>query len=400
MCAARVLWLIKGLDRGGAERLVTSMAPRLDRKRYVIEVAYVTEKATGFVEQLAADGIDVTCLGGVRTVEAGWPRRLRRLLEERRYDLVHTHSPVPAVAARLLASRSTRFVHTEHNLWDSYRWPTYVANALTFSRNAAVLAVSEGVATSIRPPRWVPVGRQPPIESLLHGVDPDTAPRGPEARRRARAGLGLDEQTPVVGKVANLSEKKDHRGLLAAFDEVRRRVPGAQLLLIGSGPLRASLEAEVATRDLRSNVVFLGSREDVADLLPALDVFVLGSRFEGLPISLLEAMAAEVACVATSVGGIPEAITDGIEGRLVPPGEPGALADALTELLLDPARRAALATAGRERVTAQFSIDRAVQRTEELYAQLLGAGDPPATDHGGSRSGGPPGLDVDRTSNG
>jgi glycosyltransferase involved in cell wall biosynthesis len=177
----------------------------------------------------------------------------------------------------------------------------------------------------------------------------------------------------VVGTVANFTPKKDHAGLLAAIDQLRGRFGDVVLLLVGSGPLETELRAQVAERGLEAHVRFVGPRGDVPALLPALDVFVLGSRFEGLPISLLEAMAAEVACVATNVGGIPEVVTDRIDGRLVPPGQPQILARIIAEVLMDQELRTRMAVAGRQRVADEFSIDRAVRRTEELYGQLVGA---------------------------
>ena len=367
----RVLWLAKGLGLGGAERLLTLMAPRLDPERYTLDVAYLLPRKDAFVDELESAGVETHCLGARRTTELGWPGRLRRLLTARRYAIVHTHSPVPAVAARMLVRRPTQLVHTEHNLWDRYRWPTYATNALTYARSDAVLAVSDGVAASIERPWWARIGTAPPVETLLHGVEPDEVPRGPDARATARAALGLAPDTPVVGCVANLTPKKDHAGLLEAIGQVRVRIPEVVLLLIGTGPLEEELRAKAQQQDLDGTVRFLGSRDDVQRLLPALDVFVLGSRYEGLPISLLEAMAAEVPCVATSVGGIPEAVTDGVEGRLVPAGDPGALAHALTELLQDPQLRSTMGAAGRQRVVDDFSIDRAVHRTEQLYDELL-----------------------------
>ena len=366
----RVLWLTKGLGLGGAERLLTLTAARIDRSRFEVEVAYLLPWKDAFVPDLEGAGVPTVCLGSRDGADPRWPLRLRRLLRDRDHAIVHTHSPVPAAAARLLVRTPARLVHTEHNVWDRYRRPTYVANALTYPRNEAVIAVSDGVAESIRRPRWAP-GRYPTVETLLHGVEPASTPRGSEARLAARRELGIDDLAPVIGNVANLTLKKDHAGLLAAFDLVRRRVPEAVLLLVGAGPLEADLRAEVRDRELDDSVRFLGSRDDVPELLPALDVFVLSSRFEGLPISLLEAMAAEVACVSTRVGGIPEAITDGVEGRLVPPGEPKVLAEALTDVLLDPDVRSRLAAAGRARVVEAFSIDRAVRRTEEIYTDLL-----------------------------
>jgi glycosyltransferase involved in cell wall biosynthesis len=367
---ARVLWLTKGLGLGGAERLLTSVAAGIDRERFEVEVAYLLPWKDAFVAELEAEGVNAVCLGARRTLDPRWVLRLRVLLRRRDYALVHTHSPVPAAVARLLVRAPTRLVHTEHNVWGRYRWPTYAANALTYGRNDASIAVSDAVADSMVPPRWAP-GTAPAVETLLHGVNLAEVPRGPAARRAARAGLDISDAIAVIGIVANFTPKKDHAGLLTAFDEVRRQIPDVVLLLIGSGPLEDELRREVAARDLADNVRFLGSRDDVPALLPALDVFVLSSRFEGLPIALLEAMAAEVACVVTSVGGIPEAVTDHVEGRLVPPDEPDTLAGALLDVLRDDDARAAMAAAGFERVSAGFSIDRAIARTQELYDQLL-----------------------------
>jgi glycosyltransferase involved in cell wall biosynthesis len=219
--SARVLWLAKGLGLGGAERLLTLTAARIDPTRFQVEVAYVLPWKDAFVAELEEAGVRTHCLGDDGGVRARWVARLRRLLRERRYDVVHTHSPVPAAAARLLTRRPTPVIHTEHNVWDRYRRPTYVANALTYGRNDAVIAVSDGVAESIRKPWWAP-RRYPPVETLLHGVEPDSAPRGPEARAAARRELGIAEDTPVIGNVANLTPKKDHAGLIEAFEQVRR----------------------------------------------------------------------------------------------------------------------------------------------------------------------------------
>jgi glycosyltransferase involved in cell wall biosynthesis len=365
----RVLWLTKGLGLGGAERLLALTAAKLDAQRFDVEVAYVLPWKDALVPELEQH-ITVRCLDGRSTLDPRWMLQLRRLLRERRFDIVHTHSPVPAAAARLLAGASTPLVHTEHNVWDRYRWPTYAVNAATYGRNDAVFAVSDGVAASIRRPRWT-TSTYPAVETLLHGVDPMNVPRGVRARAAARTSLGIAASTPVIGTVANFTPKKDHDGLFEALEFIRRTVPDVVHVLIGSGPLEADLRASVEQRGLHDHVRFLGSRDDVPDLLPAFDVFVLGSLYEGLPIAMLEAMAAEVACVVTSVGGIPEVIEDRVEGWLVPAAEPAALAEAVTSVLGDAGLRATMAAAGRDRVETAFSIDRAVRRTEALYSALL-----------------------------
>lgn len=369
---ARVLLLTKGLGLGGSERLLTLTAARLDRERFDVEVAYLLPWKDELVEDLHEAGIPVHCLAAGHTFDPRWVARLGRLLEGGDYDLLHTHSPVPAAAARLLADRGTAVVHTEHNVWDRYVPLTRVANAATYGRNDHVIAVSEGVAGSVRRPRWMPWLRLPEIETLHHGIDRSDRPRGPEARREARRRMGVAQDRPLIGTVANFTPKKDHPSLVAAIDLVRRRVPEVMAVLIGSGPEERHVREQVADRGLDRNVSFLGTRHDVPRLLPGLDLFVLSSRYEGLAIALLEALAAGVPCVATRVGGIPEAVEHGTHGLLVPPSDPAALAGAVRELLDDPPRRARMGWEGREHLETRFSIERATRRIEKVYERVLG----------------------------
>ena len=382
----RVLWLVKGLGHGGAERLLTLMAPKIRASGVDLDVAYMLPGASVYVDDFEQQGISTICLDARRTAEIRWVLNLRRLLRTSAYDLIHTHSPVPAVAARLVHRAEVPIVHTEHNLWERYHRLTFAANAATYHRNAVALAVSDGVAASISPPRWARARRYPPVRTLLHGVNPEDARLGPGARREARERLGLHPAVPVIGNVANLTPKKDHAGLLDAVDRLRHRFPDIVALVVGTGPLDHELRADAARRGLDRNVIFLGRRDDVLEILPALDVFVLSSRFEGLPISMLEAMVSEIACVVTSVGGIPEALRDGEEGLLVPPGDPGALASALEQVLANPDRRREMGIAGSQRVRADFCIDRAVRAHVELYEALTTACD---LKTGGSQPGEP-----------
>ena len=369
-----ILWVIKGLARGGAERLVTSMAPRFEPLGFDVDVAFVMSDANDFVPELRSRGIEVHDLGGQRNLETGWPRALRRLLR-RPYRLVHTHSPLPAVVVRSFAPDRLPLVHTEHNMWGVYRQPTRALNAATLRRNAEVFAVSDGVRDSMsgssRRTRSAPA-----IETVLHGVDLEQVMWGSAARSAARSILGLAADAKVVGNVANLSQKKDHRTLLSAFRHVLHDHPDAILLLVGMGPLKEELEDHARSLGLEDRVRFLGSRNDVPAILPAMDVFVLSSLFEGRPISLLEAMSAGIACVSTAVGGIPEVIRDGKNGRLVPTKAPGQLGVVLTALLDDPASREDLGKAARETVMDGFSIEGAVSRYATAYRTVLASTDP------------------------
>jgi glycosyltransferase involved in cell wall biosynthesis len=180
--------------------------------------------------------------------------------------------------------------------------------------------------------------------------------------------LGLPGDAAVIGNVGNFTAKKDHSSMLRALAGASEgsALAGAHLVLIGSGPLEGELRTEAEALGLTGRVTVLGSRNDVFEQLPLLDVFCHSSRFEGLPIALVEAMATGVACVATAVGGIPEILVDGENGRLVAPGRPEALGRALNEVLTDPDQAAQL---GRKAAESAQGLDlrTSVERLQELY---------------------------------
>lgn len=358
----RVLWLTKGLGWGGAERLLAACARHASRDRWEIEVAYVLPWKSGLVPEIESLGVPVHCLGQERP-RGAWPVRLRRLIAVRDYAIVHTHAPVPAVAARLLGGGRARLVHTEHNMWPRYRPTTRWANALTYRRNDAVIAVSKAVAGTIRPPGR---GIQVPLTVVIHGIE---HPVPTLSRRVARSRLGLPEDGLVVGTVGNLTPKKDHRTLLdtvAVLPEASRPT----LVIVGTGPMDRELRAHARSLGIADSVIFAGLRQDVTEILPAFDVFVLSSRHEGLPLALVEAMAAGVPVVATEVGGIPEIVTDGVEGVLVRPGAPHELAAVLAGLLADAEARGRLAATGHERART-LDIATAQRQIEDVYAAVL-----------------------------
>jgi glycosyltransferase involved in cell wall biosynthesis len=361
-----VLFLIKGLGRGGAEQLLVSTVRHADRRRFSFRVAYLLPWKDALVGELRDEGADVRCLDGARGV--GWTGRLRRLA--RGADLVHVHSPYPAVGARMTLPRRLPFVYTEHNGWARYHRATYWANALTYGRNDHVFAVSDQVRDSIRLPRGIRWRHMPPVETLHHGPDPALLERA-AASSDARAELTDDPEVLVVGTVANLKAHKGIDVLLEAVPLVLRDVPRARFVVVGQGPLEADLRARAAAMGLNGAVRFTGFREDAARLAGAFDVFVLPSLHEGLPIALLEAMSLGRPPVVTPVGGVPEVVHHGRDALVVPPSQPAALAEALVGILRDPAMRARLG-ANAARRAADFDIRTAVRRMEDVWMELAG----------------------------
>ena len=197
--------------------------------------------------------------------------------------------------------------------------------------------------------------------ALVYEGVPDRRPAA--GGREALAALGVPADALVVGNVAALTGHKDHATLIDAMMILRTKQPQAWLVIAGEGELRGVLEAQARALGVAERTVFAGFRTDLDRLLPAFSVFCLSSRLEGLGTSVLDAMALGLPVVATAAGGIPEAVLDGVTGRLVPPRDSRALAGALCEALSDEARRRAWGEAGRRRFLECFTCERMVDET-------------------------------------
>jgi glycosyltransferase involved in cell wall biosynthesis len=363
----RVLHLIKGLGRGGAEQLLLHAAPYLDRTRFDYEIAYLLPWKDALVEPLRAAGVPAHCLDGARGI--GWVPRLRALVKDRRFDIVHSHSPLPAALARIALPRSVQQVYTEHGVWEHHHLGTRLLNGVTYWRNDHVFAVSRQVLDSIKVPRPFSMLPMPVAETLHHGVDLDALDRVEAAYDSVREELGIAVDAPIVGTVANFRRLKGHHLLLQAALSVRRSFPEARFVLVGRGPIEQEIRRATQDLGLNGSIVFAGFRIDAPRVMSAFDVFVLPSIHEGLPIALVEAMALGRPVVATRVGGLPEVVRDGTEGFLVPSGDPVALADAIVTILGSHSLREQMGRAGRRRAK-EFDIERPVHRIETVYEEL------------------------------
>lgn len=366
----RVLWLIKGLGPGGAERLLTLAAKRRDRTRFRIRAAFLMASKTALVPELEALGVPVTCLGRASPYDPRWLVSLRQALLTEPVDIVHAHSPLAAVGARAVLrsvprTRRPRMMTTDHSLWAGHARPMQWADAATGRFDDAHLTVSEAVRASM------PARLQSRAEVVAHGIDVDQVRSDGSARAEVRAELGIAPDALVVGTVANFRPVKAYPDLLAAAARVVAEVPGTRFVAVGQGPQEAEMRELHERLGLGEAVLLLGHRPDAIRIMGACDVFCLASLHEGLPVALMEALALGLAVVATDVGGISEVVEPGREAMLVRPGHPEELASALVDVLTDPDRRAELRAAAAAR-GASLSIDTAVRRTEEIYAALAG----------------------------
>lgn len=361
----QVLWLAKGLGPGGMERLLVHHARLGDRTRFRYVAAYLVDRPESVVREL--ESLDVECIRLGRSGGAtAWLRDLRTLVRERDVDVVHSHSPMPATGARVLltaARHSPPHVYTEHCTWGAYGAPTRVANASTYPLDDAQFAVSEGVRRSV--PRLL----RRHVEVLSHGIDLEDVRASPVRRAEVRAALDLRPDHVVVTNVANLRSEKGVDVLLDATADLVRDHPEVVVLSVGHGPRQADLLARHAALGLGDRFRFLGFRSDVPELLGVSDVFCLSSRQEGLPLAFMEASAAGLPTVATSVGGLGEHISNGVNGYLVPPDDARALSTALARVAVDAPLRLRMGEAAHE-MSAVFDARTAIEHQERCYEQL------------------------------
>jgi len=213
---------------------------------------------------------------------------------------------------------------------------------------------------------------------LYNGIDLDGYAVPEETGKQVRAEFAIPLDAPLVGTIARLHPVKNQTLLIDAFAQAGKRVTDAHLLIVGDGDMADDLKRQVADLGLTARVHFAGQRHDVARMLAAMDLFALSSDSEGMPMTLLEAMAARVAIVTTDVGGIGEMLTAGDEACFVPRGERDPLAMALAQLLTNPAERATLAAAARTRLETSFSLDAIGRRYLDIYQKISPASVPPS----------------------
>jgi glycosyltransferase involved in cell wall biosynthesis len=325
------------------------------------EVLVACQAGGALAERARAAGLAVREMGFRGDLSPAAVLAVAAAMRQTHPDVVQLHDP-HAVSAGLLARR----LAGSRTLVATRRVDFALRGLLSRRKYAAcdrVIAVSEAIAGVLRD------GGVPPARlRVVHEGVPDRPAQtgGREALRE----LGVPDDAPVVGNVAALTGHKDQATLLAAAAKVGLRIPEARFVIVGEGELRDRLQEQSRELGLERRCVFAGFRADLDRLIPAFTVFCLSSRMEGLGTSLLDAMAFGVPVVATAAGGIPEAVADGVTGRLVPPRDPDALATALVEALGDPVRRAAWGRAGRRRFEERFTADRMVESTLAVYAEL------------------------------
>ena len=346
---------------GGGEQQTAYLAEGLAARGHRI---YLAARPDGALHTKLHPSNNLTCLplalGGEWDIRSAW--RLSRLMISENIDIIHAHTGHAhtlaclarrmAGRARVIVSRRVAFPPRQNPLSRfKYRCPD------------CYIAISDCVAQALMA-FGVPESKVTVVHS---GIDMQRFTEEPLSRRE----IGVPEGVPLLGAVGSLVEAKDHATLIAAMRIVVDTEPLIRLVIAGEGPLRTEIELQILHLGLEDNVILLGHRTDIPQLLAALDVFVMSSVSEGLGTSVLDALACGLPVVATQAGGIPEMIHNGETGILVPTGNPEALAEGLLRLLRDGTAARAMAQRGKALVAEKFTVEAMVRGTVDVYEKVL-----------------------------
>lgn len=352
-----ILFVILSLEIGGMEQVVADLIRNVDLEQFTPVVACL-ESLGPIAAELGKQGVTVVPLGRMTPlISFAYPAKLMKLIRDYRIDVVHVHSGCwhkGAMAAWLCGIRNV--IYTEHGRIFPDSRKVMFLDRLYAPFTRSVVVVSDDLAEYMCSVVGIPASK---ISVIINGIDV-------ERFRIARSPSGAVDNLRI-GIIARLAPVKDIATLVRAMAVVHQHKPNMVLSIVGDGPERDSLESLVNELGLSSVVTFHGFRRDIPEVLRDIDIFALSSLSEGTSITLLEAMASGKPVVVTDVGGNPAIVEQGVNGFLVPPGEPEALAQALLKLANDSELRQLMAVANIDKVTKRYSIQAMARQYEILY---------------------------------
>ena len=383
----RVVNVITKFALGGAQQTALRSCAALDGGRFTATLVSGPDRDDegDLAEEARELGVPVTVVPSLHrplrpVADARAVADLAALFRREQPDVVHTHSSKAGIVGRLAARRAgvPVVVHTVHG-WSFHPGQPLATRALyrRAERTAAhwtsaFVVVGErdraiGLAAGI--------GRPDDYHLVRSAVDLREWRTTPGARERARRALGAKAHDPVIGTVTRLADQKDPATFVRAVARVLQVEPAAVVAVIGDGPLRPEVEDDLRRRGIAGRVRLLGARHDVRHLVPAFDVFLFTSRWEGLPRTVVEAMAAGIPVVATDTGAVGEVVLDGDTGVLAAPGDDAALAHGVRRVLRDGALASRLTAAASQRIS-EFDVPAMARALTALYEGLVERSEP------------------------
>jgi len=361
----RLVQITHDLDLGGLQQVVYNICRTIDRNKFDVSVICLRERGC-FAADVEALGIPVYLVEQKADgVDYFGFFKVARLLREIGADVIHTHNTQPFMDGTVgaMLARVKTVIHTDHARVFPDKTRYMVIEKLMSLYAYRVVGCSQHTSQQLI--RYEKISPSK-IVTIPNGIDGSRFEVNIDKQAK-RAELGLRPNGPVMGLAVRLSDQKGITFLLKAMPTILQSHPDTTLLIAGDGDLKSALQQEAADLGISANVVFCGPRKDIPQLLKLLDIYVLPSKWEGLPMVILEAMAAGCPVVATNVGGNATAVIDGVTGRLVAPENPAALIQALMPLLDSEALRAQYATQARKLFDEKFTADAMTRQYERLY---------------------------------
>jgi len=370
MTKINVLHIFMNLQVGGAQEIFLTQLKYIDRTKFHIIVCCLNGRGS-LVSEVEKLGNRVICLNRLnRRNDIQAIFELLKLIRQNNIDIVHTYlysrtSFYGHIAA--LMARTPVIIAAEMGSPSKKSLKKRISDRLLARFTDQIIALSEATRSSAAKELGVGLNK---ITVIYPGVDIGKFTIR-ETKREVRNALNLPHDVPIIGIVARLDPVKGHEYLLDAMLRVWNFIASAKLMIVGAGPLEESLRSRVERLGLSKQVMFMGMRRDIPQLLKAMDIFVLPSLQEGFGMALLEAMVMGLPVIATNVGGIPEVVDDGKTGILVPPRDPDALSEMILVLLKDEKQRHRMGMLGKEKALSQFTAQHSVAQLQALYESLL-----------------------------
>lgn len=364
-----VCHVLHSLCVGGAETLAARLARR-SSSRYRIVFACL-DSLGPLGEELEREGFPTYVLNRQPGFDWRCAARFSKLLRDERVDIVHAHQYTPffyAMMGRRLARRPA-VLFTEHgrHFPDHRRAKRVIANRLLLKRRDRVVGVGEAVRQALVANEGIKPDR---VGVVFNGIDLVRFRNVEFDATEVRQELGLANGEMLLLQVARLDYLKDHTTALRALKRVTESLPDVRLILVGDGPERANIEQLIIRLGLSEHVRLLGTRRDIPRLLAATDVFLLTSISEGIPLTLIEAMASRVPVIATNVGGVSEVVKNEVTGLLAQAKGDAAIADHIVRLAKAPELRARMGSAGMQRAFTTFAEEQMHDSYDRLYQEM------------------------------
>lgn len=340
-----------------------------DQTAFEFHYIYFLPWKDQMVEAIRQAGGQVTCFSANNNlviIMQAW--RIMRYVKANQIDLIHCHLPWAGFVGRLIFKlMDVPVLYTEHNKQERYHGITRWLNKFTFGWQTGAIAVSDDVAASIQKN----ISSKATVQTISNGVNTHHFTRDVEGGALLRKQLGLPPDAVVVGIVSVFRFQKRLKEWIDVFSEASEVCPNLFGVIVGDGPLRVDIQEHVQTKRMHERIVMPGLQTDVKPWYSFMDIFMMTSIFEGLPIALLEAMSMECAIITTHAGGIKEVIRDGVDGVAVDVDDWQHLHEPLTTLVRDAGKRKAMGQAARQRVVEAFGMGRMVIELENAYKRIV-----------------------------